>query len=215
MAERPILFSGPMVRALIAGRKTQTRRAVKPQPVSVGQTPLISFNHGRAEISFGPDDRRDDGLRWWSCPYGQAGDALWVRETWLAVPATAYRHSEGVVQTVNPDDLNYAAIYAAGWDRSIPKWRPSIHMPRWASRLTLDVSHVRVERLQDISEADAIAEGLEWVAPGMWSVVGHLPILGHDPRAVYAELWDHINGAGAWAANPWVWVVSFSVRAAP
>lgn len=222
MAERPILFSCPMVRALLAGRKTQTRRIVKPQP------PASAAGAGHVTSS----DPVADGLWWWldsadimdaspigddlRCPYGVPGDRLWVKETHAIVPRTAYAMSEGVQQTLRPDDEHDAAIYAAGWERSRPgRWRPSIHMPRWASRLTLAITDVRVERLRHISEADAQAEGLEWVTPGMWSVHRSLPIIGEDPRQVYLELWDHINGEGAAALNPWVWVVSFEVEPRP
>jgi hypothetical protein len=151
---RPILFSTPMVIALLAGTKTQTRRIVKPQPHHgpVGQM----VNLGDSEWAM--DDGDLSGL--WRCRYGKPGDLLYVRETWRKVPATAYRMSEGVQQVVNPDDPVWGAIFRAGWDRSIPKWKPGIHMPRWASRLTLEVTDVRIQRLQDISEADAIAEGL-------------------------------------------------------
>jgi hypothetical protein len=125
---------------------------------------------------------------------------LWVREAFTCVPASAYRLSEGVEQTVNPSDPYEAAIYAAGWDRGIPKWKPSIHMPRWASRITLRVTDVRVERLNEISEADALAEGMTFPEGMQW---------GNDPVDAYAGLWNHINGPGAWDLNPWVWCVSF------
>jgi hypothetical protein len=211
------LFSGAMVRALLAGQKSQTRRAVKPQPVSVGYQPLISFNRGVAEWSFGREDVDARGLRWWRCPYGAPGDRLWVREAFTVVPASAYRMSEGIQQTVNPDDPDVAAIYAAGWDRSIPKWRPSIHMPRWASRLTLQVTDVRVERLQDISGADAFDEGIRFTlerredggGKSGWGIEGE--VQGNTPEHGYSLLWDRINGAGSWQANPWVWAVSFKV----
>lgn len=217
MTERPILFSDPMVRALIGGRKTQTRRAVKPQPKSIGYRPLLSFNQGRAEFSFGPDDRDARGLRWWRCPYGQPGDLLWVREAHAIVPRTAFAASEGVQQTLRPGDDHDAAIYRVGWDRSRPSggWKPSIHMPRWASRLTLEVTDVRLERLADCSETDAVAEGVEWCAPGMWSVAPNLPIIGNNPRDVYFDLWAHINGEASRASNPWVWAVSFAVVPGP
>lgn len=216
MTERPILFSYAMVKALLDGRKTQTRRVVKPQP------PAEAVDVG----CFRSHDLATDGLWVWldhpdmdsatpvgdefRCRYGVPGDRLWVRETWAHVPATAYRMSPGVQQTPNPNEPDMAAVYQAGWERSRPTWRPSIHMPRWASRLQLDVINVRIERLNDCSEDDAIAEGLEWVAPGKWAVDTSLAIIGDDPRAVYRELWEHINGAGSWELNPWVWVVTFA-----
>ena len=161
MKERPILFSAPMIAALLDGTKTQTRRVVKAS---------------------------GEGVR---CPYGKPGDRLWVRETHALVTATAYRASVGVQQTVNPSDPSEAAIYRAGWDRTrSTRWRPSIHMPRWASRISLAITEVRVERLQAITAADARAEGVAGVAE-------------------YRLLWDVIHGADAWEVNPWVWVVVF------
>lgn len=140
------------------------------------------------------------------------------------MPATAYRMSDGVQQTINRADRDLAAIYAAGWDRSKPRWRPSIHMPRWASRLTLLVTDVRVERLQDISEGDAIAEGIERLRSGRGF---YDPTLSHaDSRAAcrfggyfetathaFEALWRSINGADAWEENPWVAAVTFTVHA--
>ncbi len=207
--ERPILFSGPMVRALLDGRKTQTRRVIKPQPDSVK-------NFGRAVPYRRASPPQDMASAKYEvpivCPYGAPGDRLWVKETHAIVPRTAYAMSDGVQQTLKPGDDHDAAVYAAGCERSKPgRWRPSIHMPRWASRLTLEITEVRVERLLDCSDADAQAEGLMWVTPGMWSVDRTLPIIGHDARRVYFELWEHINGAGSSAANPWVWAVSFNV----
>lgn len=200
--ERPILFSGPMVRALLDGRKTQTRRVVKPQPPEGARYSGIHYASYEPSSHFfnspsGPAKRR--------CPYGEEGDQLWVRETFAFI--SDCRH----------DDPGAAALAANAFYRAdemvdcgdITRWRPSIHMPRWASRLTLEITDVRVERLLDCSDADAQAEGLMWVTPGMWSVDRTLPIIGHDARRVYFELWDHINGSGTAAANPWVWAVSF------
>ena len=188
MKERPILFSGPMVRAILAGTKTQTRRVVKPQ------TAILTDATARS-IGIQPPARENPPVI--PCPYGAPGDLLWVRETHAIVPASAYRCSREedgspVPHRVSPDGEEWA-VYRAGWSRSDPhRWRPSIHMPRWASRLTLRVTDVRVERLQAISEADARAEGVASVAE-------------------YAALWDAINGAGSWAANPWVWAIGFEV----
>lgn len=203
MTDRPMLFSAPMVLAILSGRKTQTRRLVKRPAECPGDYIL------KPEALVAPD------AVWWQHPefdrVGRSqesryrvGDRLWVRENFTIVPATAYRMSEGVQQTVNPGDPDEAAIYAAGWDRSIPKWKPCIHMPRWASRITLDVVDVRVERLNDCSEADAIAEGTQ--EPALARIVG----AGWSERDMYARLWEHINGAGSWAENPWVWVYTFA-----
>ena len=204
MAERPILFSGPMVRAILEGRKTQTRRTCKPvQPNSDGIWPA-----GRV-----PD-----------CPYGAPGDLLWVRETWAHYQCVDHiRRADGRAFSEVSDGL--AGYKADGFEgiedfrkhvklmsgsacESVEingdRWRPSIHMPRWASRITLKVTDVRVERLQQISEADANAEGVvrhEWEYDN-----GEGP---ETDRAAFECLWSHINGADSWAANPWVWVVSF------
>lgn len=188
MKERPILFSGAMVRALLAGTKTQTRRVMRDQPCE-----LLDFNRGALSIrvrgsvyqAFSP---KFPPVR---CPYGLPGDRLWVRETW----AKPDMRSAGFPPYV----------YAAEWpdaDRPKHRWRPSIHMPRAASRITLEVTGVRVERLQDISEADAAAEGIQEVVDAG---------VNHDgtPRDAYRALWASINGPGSWDANPWVWVVEF------
>lgn len=171
MTDRPILFSAPMVRALLDGRKTQTRRILKPQPL-MGYTPDVTASKG---IRFAK------------------GDRLYVRErVWLP---------EG---TDNPHGhVTYHADH--GDDRAL-KWRPGIHMPRWASRLTLTVTDVRIERLQEISEEDAIAEGSR--EPSL------VPIIGAcwSERDAYAKLWEHINGPGGWGANPWVVALTFTVE---
>ena len=209
MKERPILFSAPMVRALLSDTKTQTRRIVKGAPddwAPVGPetfSPTVTDRHGDEQPvpdSFGAGDA--DGDCWIRCPYGQPGDRLWVREAWDFIP-------EGDPGTPNCAGIRYWAD--AAYELCSPpstfnplmygkeKVRPSIHMPRWASRITLEVTIVRVERLHDISRGDAMAEGCPF--PNMAQ--------GHDPRHWYAELWEQINGAGSWNANPWVWVIEF------
>lgn len=205
--ERPILFSGEMVRAILEGRKTQTRRIVKPQP----EPPKAIYEEKHC---FAKAIQDFWGFEWVAnvgsefivrnrstathkCPYGHPGDRLWVRETWAYVPVTAYRCSEGVQQSVNPSDLDMAAVYASGWDHSRPgRWRPSIHMPRWASRITLEIEAVRVERLKDISNEECFAEGLP-----ADSEKGN--------RTWYGDLWESINGKGSWDLNPRVWVIQF------
>ena len=221
MAERPILFSGPMVRAIIDGRKSQTRRAVKTDvPADAHE---VFFWSGEGLRRQGWTNVSEPGL--WArrngrdgyiervapCPYGVPGDRLWVRETW---GLNHYAYEREPIPKTRPTGLEdqYLAYQATEDDTEIRnelRWRPSIHMPRWMSRLTLEITDVRVERLLSCSEADATSEGLEWVTPGMWSVARHLPIIGDDPRRVYFDLWDHINGAGSSATNPWVWVVQF------
>jgi hypothetical protein len=199
MREKPILFSAPMVLGLLARRKTQTRRLVTGAALvwlDSGLTPEFTAK----ELS----------------PYREV-DQLWVRENFARVPASAYRMSEGVQQTIDPNDPDTAAIYAAGWDRSIPKWKPCIHMPRWACRITLPFVGSRIERLNECSETDAIAEGVVWsdrwqgfVVPGVEHPNRDFPVLSRATgREMYAALWDTINGSGAWLGNPWVWVHTF------
>jgi len=194
MKERPILFNAPMVRALLAGTKTQTRRIVKPQPEMNGR--WMEWRNGKGVLiteqntAWHPFDkgfRRAVSEYPHFCPYGQPGDRLWVRET-FALPD---RRADNLPAWV------YAADYA---DRPQHAWKPSIHMPRTASRITLEITGIRVERLQDISEADAIAEGCENSL--------HLPG-GRFARENYAHLWWTIHGDESWEANPWVWVVEF------
>lgn len=181
--ERPILFSGPMVTAILAGTKTMTRRVWKDD-----RWPCVD----RAYAATHP------GAVSHLCPYGIPGDRLWIRETFaLSVPGC----ERGVSYRADHRDPR-------GDGPAHPmKWRPSIHMPRWASRLTLEVTAVRVERLHDISEADILAEGV--TVPLAAKMTGipwsSLPTL-HD---AWREGWKHINGAASWDANPWVWVVGF------
>ena len=220
MKERPILFSGPMVLALLAGTKTQTRRAVKPQPWASclieegmdGEAPFIySALHGE-----GPGHDVQEWRSPCTCPYGQPGDRLWVRETfvqgWDYDPVTdciqqfdADGKKRPIKTWYRADDADIDWCDADGWEANTP-WKPSIHMPRSASRITLEVTGVRAERLQDISEADAQAEG--------WT---RRPEVSTDPqvhkeaaRDWFMDLWESINGPGSWGANPWVWCVSFS-----
>lgn len=205
--DRPIIFSALMVRALLAGTKTQTRRLLKPQPrrfeVAPGEPCEMTLYYGEDEpwpritlgrVITGQQVRFRPGMK------------LWVRENWKPVPASAYRCSDGVQQTPNPNDPDLAAVYSAGWDRSTggTPWRPSIHMPRWASRLTLTVTDVRVQRLQDISEADAAAEG---VPP--FNEVGRIY---PDPyRVNFGLTWNSLHGPDAWAGNPEIVALTFTV----
>ena len=187
MKERPILFSAPMVRALLAGTKTQTRRIVKARDLE-----WMDVHQGLRE----PDNAE-------RCPYGQPGDRLWVRETFARIDG----------QTRPWIETDYQATYTHG-DRlgdtlGIKKrWTPSIHMPRHASRITLEITRVRVERLRACNEVDAIAEGAPWAACGAPQEGSH--------KAGFAQLWEQINGHGSWEANPWVWVIEFkAIEAKP
>ncbi len=193
MKERPILFSAPMVRALLAGTKTQTRRALRN---GTWWTP----EHG--VIRMAPAGLACTGFAHVACPYGVPGDRLWVRETFAG--SIAYeRHGYAL------KDWGNKLWYVADGEPRSGQWtrpRPSIHMPRCLSRITLEVTGVRVERLQDISEADAQAEGcaLECMTP----TGGDSGSAIHGPGG-YMALWESINGPGSWDANPRVWVVEF------
>lgn len=238
LVEHPILFSGPMVRAILAGKKTQTRRIIRipevvraePEDASASGGNESAYLNGLTEVG----QREEDGV-WRAflteypeegsvdvrCPYGKPGDRLWLRETWAAGAC-----SEGLAPSClspsfyrGPRSDNGGAWFQA--DAAEPahpvtprgKWRPAIHMPRWLSRITLEVIEVRAARVQDISEDDARAEGAE---------------KGNDHRVYpskqaawvttyrrgFEVLWDSINGdrdRADWAANPWVWAVSFRV----
>ena len=189
MKERPILFSAPMVRAILDGTKTQTRRVVKHCKCKITGAELAACEIA-GEVNAGD---------YTNCPYGQPGNRLWVRETWAAP------HSEDA-RPPSAIQCDWMRIhYAATEDRGGLLWRPSIHMPRWASRITLEVTGVRVERLHDISAEDAIAEGVRVHEDHHGKPRGSI----YSPVQAYRDLWESINGAGSWDANPWVWVVEF------
>lgn len=231
--ERPILFSGPMVRAILEGRKTQTRRIVKPQPEFIEPSgrwvwPIPK----RAQRSGCSTACISASREWWEymppgcCPYGQPGSRLWVRETWGIgtrphpvhgwVDGFEYRADELFIDfgddiPIYPHNNFDFSKYDSG------KWKPSIHMPRTASRILLEVTDVRAERLQDISEADAIAEGVESFRPvpgdgpaeTLWKnyITGKFTF--RTARESFFSLWEFIHGPESWNENPWVWVVSF------
>lgn len=217
-----------MVRAILEGRKTQTRRVLKPQPDLVTDGFAVRFT---------PDDQRHGRLGVsMQCPYGQVGDRLWVRETWHPDPDADseawFDHTDSYVSWAGcgsridgvPVALRSpeSCIYREGWNGSALKWRPGIHMPRWASRITLEVTGVRVEGLQDITHEQAIAEGVHAIDVGSgyqprysainasWAdVVEQQADAYEDATMAFRDLWQSINGAGSWDANPWVWVVEF------
>lgn len=205
MHELPILFSAPMVRAILDGRKTVTRRVVN-RVASLG--PVTEF--GRSDTP-GYDWRCRDRRALWNdlrdaellarCPYGQVGDRLWVREAYFG---NHYLHPH---EPEDERELRFRADGVEGFEGERIRWRPGIHMPRWASRIALEVTAVRVERLQDIREWEAMNEG----AP-----LGHDESRVGDPTVVamhrigFQRLWDRLAKQGStWADNPWVWVVEF------
>lgn len=201
MNERPILFSGPMVRAILDGRKTQTRRSAKL--TDAGRVRAVG-----TRMNWHPEDPNAV----LACPYGAPGDRLWVKETWAC---SVWRDALKPTELKTSDPIEYRADYTStGLDPlERGRWRPSIFMRRWMSRITLEITDVRVERLQDISEEDAKAEGCD-------KEIEHEEILtqadydcGYYTPAYYAcgfeRLWQSINGPDSWSANPWVWVVTF------
>lgn len=207
MTERPILFSAPMVRALLDGSKTQTRRVAK----SVKHPDLGNMYDPGALVL----EREPQHVIERACPYGQPGDRLWVRENWYQRGSwrkPAWPEAEW-------DDAYWdgsrAVEYAAEGEGKGTGWRsrPSIHMPRWASRILLEVVSVRVERLNAISADDCRAEGIGQ-CDGLGTNAEILDLARRmgthtDEVLRYATLWEQINGAGSWDANPWVWVVEF------
>lgn len=210
MNAHPILFQAAMVRALLNGSKTQTRRIVKPEgAVNVFQFRGTTANAGSDEPTgeWGWCGSERVVHKHIHCPYGKPGDQLWVRESWSDNSAT---HVAGVNQRVY-----YRADYPEGSYKTVLRWRPSIHMSRWASRITLEITSVHVERLNSITEVDAIAEGIQRGRDGMWNGAAHAvkgtPRAFHTAIGAYDDLWTHINGPESWAQNPWVWVVKFKV----
>lgn len=212
MKERPILFSAPMVLALLAGTKTQTRRAVKGRMLTVVEERM-------AGVPFEPV----------VCPYGLSGDRLWVREAWQTTLSLDHLDAAGIAKASAEANyerpwcpLHYNADgHRTNWDAAAfgkdpGRQRNGRFMPRWASRIDLEITDVRVERLQAITLDDARAEGIpqtagEAHAAGLYDMSKEP---GHewDNRTSvenYARLWDQINGAGSWAADPWVWVLTF------
>lgn len=195
MKSRPILFSGAMVRAILDGSKTQTRRVVK------------LTDSGRVKAAGSARNwHLDDPNAVLACPYGQPGDRLWIRETWA--------QSSGDNRDEKSGEGN-RAVYRADWiGPSLDGlWKPSIHMPRWASRITLEIFSVRVEQLQEISDEDSVAEGIKAFHIGDQNAYGLNPddrdTMHATGKDAYRALWESINGPGSWTANPSVWVVEF------
>lgn len=199
MSEHPILFSGPMVRAILEGRKTMTRRVVKPQPykatlcevISHPETTKLSCKQPAASAYVGFDlGSKGLSLAYFPCPYGKVGDRLWVRETWADL-----RPYNGIAYKA---DVSKTGI--------VTKWKPSIHMPRWASRITLEITGVRVERVQEITKQDIWNEGVTES-----DVIGDSHGAYESWHRPFIRLWDSINkkrGFG-WDVNPWCWVIEF------
>ena len=205
MKERPILFNANMVRAILEGRKTHTRRVIKPQPPEIWDTVHPVRNGSGTLLTWSFHNSADPDFHGYKkCPYGIPGDRLWVRETfqeWADVDGKMVPHYKADFPHGLPFDMN---------------WRPSIHMPRWASRITLEITGVRVEQVQDITERDIIAEGITAAYP-----YNQFEKPTPDPNregsllklANFKTLWDSIfaKRGFSWDANPWVWVIEFKV----
>ncbi|HIF6270565.1 hypothetical protein [Raoultella ornithinolytica] len=227
MKERGMIFNGEMVRALLSGRKTQTRRSMKVQP-SEGFTPMnmalepdykarwytpgIVDKEGYLQPAskevFGVANENEG----YSCPFGAVGDRIWVREAFRVhsratdVATLVYKASERNSWT---EQTHRVPVAVCNKPATPEKWTPSLHMPRWASRILLEITDVRVERLNSISQEDAQAEGLELTG---WRPTYSDPDSGGEvitPYDNFAELWSSIYGDESWQANPWVWVIEF------
>lgn len=211
MTDRPILFSAPMVRALLSGHKTQTRRVLKPPRGAAGRYTLCHPQPDTEVASvWWHDGDPDGGAARQLCPYGQPGDRLWVRETWSA--PHVWEALGSPPKEISPDEPIWYWADGNPTDGDWMRPKPSIHMPRWASRLTLKITEVRVERLQDISSADAKAEGAEPIHLQPGGTEGD-PSEGRISYVEgYRKLWESINGKGSWDANPWVWALTFEVE---
>lgn len=220
MRERPILFAEPMVRAILSGQKMVTRRAIKPQP-KVTEAYLREHEAWVEGLTLSDhvNNAWQSGFIDVACPYGEPGDRLWVRESWWQAgdwqstypedDTGAWFGSKRIAYSAdstppNEPNRHYPAglrngAYSAAEPNKIWRHRPSIHMPRWASRILLEITAVRVERVQDISDEQALAEGVDQTNT---SIPGYA-------RQRFQDLWESINGTGSWDANPWVWVVEF------
>lgn len=217
MKERPILFSSPMIKQILSGSKSQTRRVVKTReplghigprgsedsPVEWGYFFDGPSHNGYMVLGRGHDERQNHGLISIPCPYGEVGDRLWCRETWQAWRQTSYEYNEWEPET-DADRMRDARIEFRATSESQGPWRPSIFMPRWASRITLEITEVRVQRLWEISEDDAKAEGVEPYTPPHGHISPEQKVpgpgfdrvrLGDQPhRLPFADLWDKVNG---------------------
>ena len=200
MKERPIIFNTEMVKAILEGRKTMTRRVIKPQPNKPEGT-AHDWEWKPAGMLCYDDYFRSHAVNY--CPYGQVGDGLWVRETWLE------DEKADSIEAVH-GHIYYKADYIKTFEKTI--WRPSIFMPRWASRIDLEITDIRVERLQEISDEDMLAEGCasthytqkgDEVYIDAWQLINYFP-----------KVWDSLNAKRgySWESNCWVWVISFKLR---
>jgi len=206
MKERPILFSGEMVRAILDGRKTQTRRAIKPQPrpMFLGGCGWYPDGDANKKKHYASVKHFIKGMPIDFCPYGQPGDRLWVREGFRLISQLGPETWDTFLHPQYKSDMKIGHICSIMREFYKPGWKPSIHMPRWASRITLEITDVRVERVQDITLADIEKEGIFDKRETGNSI---------QQRISFSFLWDSINAkcGYSWDSNPWVWAISFKV----
>lgn len=204
MKERGMIFNSEMVRAILDGRKTQTRRIMKVQPES-NQLGLLLITDSTKHSDIGKYHWAESNAtgnhvrsNLFLCPFGAAGDRIWVRETWARYNIDQDSH-----------DMAYRATIPEDWPES-GRWRPSIHMPRWASRILLEITDVRVERLNSIYDVDAMREGIQNLTTCSHADFGIPGVVNaQHPVRAFQLLWESIYGADSWRANPWVWVIEF------
>lgn len=226
MKERGMIFNAEMVRAILDGRKTQTRRIMNVQPES-NQFGLLHITSSTKRSDIGKYHWAESNAtgnhvrsKLFSCPVGAVGDRIWVRETWSSDFANYYPNDRVWYAADNNRRLDIEVvdgvrgIYSPESDVHVPfRWRPSIHMPRWASRILLEITNVGVQRLQDISSGDAVREGIcQLPASGRYCISPGDQYFGgasHSAKEVYSWLWSSIYGEESWKANGWVWVISF------
>ncbi|WP_371333045.1 hypothetical protein [Klebsiella quasipneumoniae] len=227
MTERGMIFNAEMARAILDGRKTQTRRVI----ANVGHDNCLPLQK-RTKKKDGIYTHVMDAHIYGLCPFGKIGDRIWVRETWSDVnldgaPAVAYRADDEVYDLMgdkslldedgafNYQDPRVRKYQFAAWHSDLisgieGNWRPSIHMPRWASRITLEITGVRVERLNSIHDVDAMREGIQNLTTCSHSDFGIPGVVNaQHPVRAFQLLWESIYGADSWRSNPWVWVIEF------
>lgn len=221
MKEHPILFSTEMIKAILEGRKTMTRRIMKIQPPVNIESTIYQFATNRTGISdkdygkhhwLGLSSKNfcsvlDSGQPYFKCPYGKLGDMLWVRESFAVIGNEVVRdESSGAIIEETPQYV-FRGEKQPHIER-LYKWKPPIYMPKAAARIWLEITGIRVERLQDISEEDAKVEGaMLWMYPNGKNAFGEEDF--YSARTCFHSLWKSINGPESWQSNPWVWVVSF------
>lgn len=198
--ERPLAFTSEMVRAILDGQKTSTRRTLKWQPLDVIKGKVI--DGAQTWVTLDTRDPNHGSII--KCRHGEIGDHLWVKETWCPVHDSEFGEEDWVDYRATPRYANPGVSHPAGWenapdDPEALKWRSSRFMPRWASRILLEITDVRVERLQEISMQEAIAEG----APTLKGCP--------DPRVYFEDLWNELYAKSGypWESDPWVWVIEF------